>query len=124
MPFTLSGAGQNLALWLFAPSTDKNLQCKISLRAKRRAGSLDSHSFKHHHYVINSGDYPTSQVLKQKDNQLHGPIPLSITLNKDLKKQSALANLSCDQPGVLASAGIISAGLSDAYDFREQLDAP
>ena len=118
----INGNGQQLAIWLFAPQNKLNLNCDVSLQATRLGGSQPTHSFRHYHYSIASHSYALSQVLQQKDSAVHGPIPLTIQLNTDLPEQSARAQLNCDQPGVLASAGIISAGLSSSYDVKERLD--
>ena len=119
----ISGDAQQLAIWIFAPQSKRPLQCDLSLQATRLNGSQASHSFRHYKYSITSQDYPLSQVLQQKSNAVHGPIALTIQLNKDLPAQSARAHLNCDQSGVLASAGIISAGLSSSYDVKERFDA-
>ncbi len=123
LPFSISGEGQKLAIWIFAPANISTLNCKLAVHSKRSKGSQDSHSFRHYNYTIASEDYPASYVLKQRDGLVHGPIPMFVQLNNDIPAQQANAELSCDQPNVLASAGIISAGLSSSYDFRERINA-
>jgi hypothetical protein len=123
LPFNISGEGQQLALWLFAPTHSTKLQCTLSVQSQRLAGSQESHSFRHYKYDITTEKYPLSHVLKQKMGRVHGPIPLFVKLDKDLPSQDAHAKLSCNQPNVLASAGIISAGVSSSYDFRERINA-
>lgn len=121
--FEISGQGQQLAIWLFSPNHTAALNCELTLRSKRLIGSQSSHSFRHYQYTISSSDYPVSHILKQKKGLVHGPIPLFIALKKDLPAQQASIKLSCDQPEVLASGGIISAGENTSYDFRERIDA-
>ncbi len=123
LPIEISDDPQKLSIWLFAPQNEHTLNCQLTLKANRRTSSKASHSFRHFNYHISSEQYPLSHVLHQKEGAVHGPIPLLVHLDEDLTAQSASASLHCDQAGVLASAGVISAGITPFYDFKERLDA-
>lgn len=118
----ITGEGQQLSIWLFAPLSPNEFTCQIKAPIKRLDGSHTTHSFGNYKYSINEGEYPTSSILQRSSPQVHGPIPLLILLKSDLPPQTVKLTISCDQPGVLASAGIISIGLSESFQFKEQLN--
>lgn len=122
--FDINKPPQTISIWLFAPQSTKELKCHVRLDARHLASNQATHSFRDYHYTITSNDYPLSKVLQQKDDALHGPIPLYFALNEDMPDQRAQMILRCNQANVLASGGIISEDISSFYHFKERIDEP
>lgn len=118
-----SGAQQQLGFWLFAPGDVEVLNCRLLLEAQRAETLQSSHTLLDYNYQLHSSEYEKSFVLQRKEGVFRGPMRLVMGLDSDLPAQTATARLNCDQPGVLASAGIISRGLSVYRAFKEPHDA-
>ena len=121
--FDSSGIARQLGIWLYAPAGSETVNCRLSLQARRRSGVLPEHSLRDFHYQISSGEYERAHVLQRRETAALGPVRLLVTLQPDLPAQTMTAHLGCDQPGVLASAGLVSEGLSAYRYFEERHEA-
>ena len=120
--FATSGAEQQLSLWLYAPSGSATLRCDLALDARRRASVQLGRSFLDYRFTIDPGAYDAAQLLRRGGAALRGPVRISVPLREDLPAQQARLRVSCDQPGVAASAGLLSRGLTSYRYFEEQHD--
>ena len=115
-----SGETQQLGVWLYTPQETPTLDCHLSLQATRSGALQPSHSIRDFRYRIANQEYEPSHVLQRRESKLRGPIRLLIPLGADLPAQDVTAQLDCDQPGILASAGLISQGRSTYQYFEER----
>lgn len=120
--FTVSTSGvtQQLGVWLYAPTGTRALDCQLRLQADRREFLQPSHSIRDFSYRIANQEYEQSYALQRRESKLRGPTRLLVPLDADLPAQTVTAHLVCDQPGVLASAGLISQGRSTFQYFEER----
>jgi hypothetical protein len=110
---------QQFRIWLYVPAQQRTVNCQLKLQARRPPQAQPSYSFRTYRYQLNPAAYPLSQVLYQRNARVRGPIPLTVQLHDDLPAQMASARLHCEGPGVLASAGLIAAGVTPVTHFEE-----
>lgn len=114
-----TGSNQQLGLWLYTPEQLPPVNCEIDISARRYPGVQHDFTFFSHRYRLDGAGMDRSHVLMQRNNRVRGPARLVLPLHPDLPAQSATVRLTCDRPGVLASAGLVSEGLSTHRYFEE-----
>ena len=121
-PLDITGLPQQLGLWLYMPGGAQVISCELNLSATHRPGLQQGHTFHRYQYRVDSSTLDSSIVLQLKNGEVRGPVRLTIPLDADLPAQLAQVRVHCDHPGVLASAGMVTEGLSPYRYFEERYE--